>query len=123
TVECTGDTSPAATGEATGSDTCGTVTITHEDSFTAACGNTGTITRTWKATDDCSNFETCVQTITIVDTTKPSISCPADTTVECTDDFSPAATGSATGSDTCGGVVISHEDSLTSACGNTGTIT
>src|SRR5207247_3416178 len=113
-VESKGDTIPAATGSATGSYTFSLLAALPIYSFTSACGNTGTITRTWKATDDCGNSDTCIQTVTIIDTTKPSITCPANKTVECTGDTSPAATGSATGSDTCGSVAISHQDSFTS---------
>src|SRR5213075_3361504 len=123
TVECTGDTTPATQGSATGSDTCGNVAISHTDAFAPGPGNTGVITRTWKAADDCGNFATCNQTITIVDTTKPSITCPANTTVECTGDTSPATQGSATGSDTCGNVAISHTDAFAPGRGNTGVIT
>ena len=123
TVECGMSTAPAATGMATGSDGCGTVAITFSDSFTPACGNTGTITRTWTATDQCGNPSTCVQIITVVDTTPPSITCPADATVECGMSTAPAATGMATGSDGCGTVAITFSDSFAPACGNTGTIT
>src|SRR5205823_7634699 len=98
TVECTGDTTPATQGSATGSDTCGNVAISHTDAFAPGCGNTGVITRTWKATDSCGNFSTCVQTITIVDTTAPTISQVPDVTVECTGSTAPSATGTATGS-------------------------
>src|SRR5206468_6190572 len=120
--ECTADTSPATQGSATGSDSCGNVAISHTDAFAPGCGNSGVITRTWKATDDCGNFATCVQTITVVDTTKPSITCPANTTVECTGDTTPATQGSATGSDTCGTVAITHTDAPTPGHGsNTGT--
>ena len=38
----------------------------------------------YAARDRCNNFsDTCYQTITVVDTTAPEISCPADTTVSC----------------------------------------
>src|SRR5207244_397890 len=104
TVECTADTSPAGTGQATGSDTCGAVTISHTDAFAPGCGNTGVITRTWTATDACNNATSAAQKITVVDTTKPSLTVPSDKTVECTGDTSPAGTGQATGSDTCGAV-------------------
>jgi uncharacterized repeat protein (TIGR01451 family) len=123
TVECTASTDPAATGTATGSDTCGDVTITHSDSSAPGCGNTEVITRTWTSTDACGNAVSCDQVIAIVDTTDPSITCPADATVECGQSTDPADTGSATGSDTCGDVTITHSDSSTPGCGNTETIT
>jgi streptogramin lyase len=74
TLECPADASPSATGQATGSDTCGSVTITNSDVWVPACGNTGTLTRIWTATDECGNSASCVQTITVVDTTAPVIS-------------------------------------------------
>src|SRR5207249_6511712 len=123
TVECTGDTTPATQGSATGSDTCGAVTISHTDGFAAGCGNTGVITRTWKATDACNNVTSGIQKITVVDTAKPSIIWPANTTVECTGDTTPATHGSATGRDSCGNVAISHSDAFAQGCGNTGVIT
>ncbi|WP_412984808.1 gliding motility-associated C-terminal domain-containing protein [Pontimicrobium sp. IMCC45349] len=123
TVECGDDTSSASTGTATGSDTCGDVTISESDTTVDNCGNTQTITRTWTATDDCGNTSTATQTITVVDTTAPSISAPADVTVECGDDTSSASTGTATGSDTCGDVTISESDATVDNCGNTQTIT
>src|SRR5207247_3165672 len=92
TVGCRGDTSPAGTGTATGSDTCGSVAITFTDTVVAGCGNTRTITRHWKATDACANFTTGDQTITVGDTTRPSLTVPPNATVECTGDTSPAGT-------------------------------
>ncbi|MEL7426470.1 MAG: T9SS type A sorting domain-containing protein, partial [Bacteroidota bacterium] len=77
----------------------------------------------WTATDDCGLTSTCVQTITIEDTTPPSISCPADLTLECGMSTDPTATGGATGADICGEVNITFSDSFTPACGTTGTIT
>jgi HYR domain len=80
TVQCGNPTTPAATGTATGTDACGTVTITSTDVFVSACGNTGVITRTWRATDACGNTATCNQIITIIDSTPPGITCAAQTT-------------------------------------------
>jgi hypothetical protein len=41
-------------------------------------GGTFTATRTWKATDACSNSAFCSQTVSVVDTTPVVISCPGD---------------------------------------------
>jgi gliding motility-associated-like protein len=107
---------------ATGADTCGTVTVTESDVETAACGNTKTIVRTWTVTDECGNSTSADQTITVVDTTAPTITVPADVTIECTEDESSANTGVATGADTCGSVTVTESDVETAACGNTKTI-
>uniref|UniRef100_UPI00263488A9 HYR-like domain-containing protein n=1 Tax=uncultured Psychroserpens sp. TaxID=255436 RepID=UPI00263488A9 len=123
TVECTESTDPADTGNAIATDTCGNATVTFTDSVIDACGNTQTITRTWTATDDCGNTVSDTQTISIVDTTAPTLTIPADATVECTESTDPSATGNATATDTCGNVTVTFTDSAVDACGNTQTIT
>ena len=57
---------------------------------------------TFTATDDCGNATSATQTITIVDTTAPVLSIPADYTAECSDAH-PMDDASAT--DNCGEVV------------------
>ena len=60
------------------------VTITVEEVTTAgACAGDYVITRTFTATDDCGNATTDTQTITIVDTTAPVLTIPADYSAEC----------------------------------------
>src|SRR5690606_20731625 len=66
-----------------------------------ACPQAFSFVRTWTATDNCGATATCTQTITVVDTQAPMISCPADVTVACTADTSPTGQGSATATDNC----------------------
>jgi len=89
------------------SDVCGSTnaTVIVLDTVTnASCGNTFTATRTWQITDGCSNSITCSQTITVVDTTPPVLSCVSNRIVECGAawDFIPP-----TVSDVCDGTNVS----------------
>jgi len=72
----------SGTGFATATDNCdASPTITYSDVVDLSdCGGyTGTITRTWMAEDDCGNTDTCVQVITVQDTTPPDVTdCPGD---------------------------------------------
>ena len=117
-VECGDPTDPAATGMATGDDDCGPVVIDFIDDFNPDCGGTGVITRTWFAVDECGFTAACEQTITIVDTTDPAISCPPDVEVfadaNCNANTTPASTGMAVGSDNCGTVSVTYDDDVSS---------
>ena len=101
--------------EASATDNCGEVVITVEEVTTAgACAGDYVITRTFTATDDCGNATSASQTITIIDTTAPVLTIPADYTAECSDDH-PMDEASAT--DNCGEVVITIEEVTTAgAC-------
>ena len=46
-----------------------------------SCADSYTIVRTWTATDACSNQTVASQVVTVVDTSPPSITCPADLTL------------------------------------------
>jgi len=112
-VECGACTTPACTGNASATDTCSAVTITFSDSESGTCPRI--ITRTFVATDACLNTASCVQTITVRDTTPPMITCPANATVECGACTTPACTGNATATD-CSATTITFTDVSTGAC-------
>jgi hypothetical protein len=44
------------------------------------------ITRVYQVTDDCGNSQTCTQLVTVLDETDPSITCPDNIEVECSDE-------------------------------------
>ncbi len=69
------DTTPAATGYATATDTCDTnPTVSYTDAVTSgACGGYE-ITRTWTAINARGNSSTCAQTITVVGQGAPTVS-------------------------------------------------
>ena len=119
TIECTASTLPANTGSASASDNCDVIpTITYSDVTTASqtCPQEYTINRTWKATDDCGNSNTCVQVITVDDSTPPLITCPINVTIECTDSTLPSGTGFATATDNCDVIpAITYTDATTSS--------
>jgi PKD repeat protein len=72
TLECPADTDPSATGLATATDNCDDApTITYGDATYGACPQL--IERTWTATDASDNSNSCVQIITVQDTTPPVI--------------------------------------------------
>ncbi|MDX6443631.1 MAG: hypothetical protein QOH71_705 [Blastocatellia bacterium] len=109
--ECSATINP---GTATASDNCGTATVTSQRSDGQALNAPypkGTTTITWTATDDSGNSSSCAQTVTVNDTEKPVISCPASITAnndagECSARVNP---GTATATDNCGtATVTSH---------------
>ena len=67
------------------------------------CGSTFTATRTWNATDDCGNVSSnCTQTVTVVDTTSPAITCSPNLTNDCTSVDGAVVNFTVTASDVCG---------------------
>src|SRR5262249_29067528 len=63
---------------------CGTnVTIAVLTTSTNGSACSLVITRTWQATDCNSNSATSSQTVTVVDTTAPALTCATNKTVEC----------------------------------------
>src|SRR5207249_12297194 len=118
-LECPADTGTNATGVAVAEEACGSVLVYYSDIVSNGCGGTKVVSRTWTATDDSGNSTNLVQTITVVDTTPPTITCVPNKTVECSSvwDFDPP-----TASDTCGNVTITILSTVTNTvghCGNT----
>ena len=84
-----------------------------EETIEEGCGSSYVMT-TWTATDDCGNATSATQTITIIDTTAPELTIPADYTAECSDEH---PMDEATATDNCGEVVITVEEVTTAgAC-------
>ena len=130
TVECPADTSVAANGSATATDNCDpSLTITFADNSVPGCGNTEVITRTWTTTDTSGNNSSCVQVITVQDTTPPVFTItPQDTTVECDGSGNQQELGAwlagVVAKDGCGTVTISNNfTGLSDDCGSTGSAT
>ncbi len=92
----------------TAEDDCHGVTIDFEDlNPTGDCATGFNSTRVWKATDDCGNFVTASQTITVIDDTPPSFTfVPADFSAECDEDLVLAMP---TATDDCGQTVLTVE--------------
>jgi hypothetical protein len=100
-------------GTATATDNCDLdVDITYEDvTIPGDCPQEYTVERTWTAEDDCNNTASCVQTLYVVDTTPPVITCPPDNTFECDETI---VFGTATATDNCDlDVEITYNDVTT----------
>src|SRR5436309_3270710 len=117
---------------ASASDICsGAVTPVYvEESSVPGCGATRVITAHWTATDACNNAAVSAsRTFTIVDTTLPSLTPPANDSVECdgTGNTTALATwkAGASASDICSGAVtpVYVEESSVPGCGATRVIT
>ena len=120
-ANCNADTSPEATGTPVISDNCGDnveVTLDYVDSAVIeSCPGSYSFTRTWIATDFCSNQSSQDQTIEVVDATGPVFTlAPSDQNNQCAEEpYAYAA------EDNCTGTVIIYEtrDTLSSDdCGN-----
>ena len=90
----------------TGSDNCGTVNLVSVFPNSFTCDNLGSNTVTLTINDGHGNTSTCDATVTVVDNTPPSITCPANKTSAsdtglCTKTFTAAQIGLPTASDNC----------------------
>ncbi len=129
TISCDVDPLPDIAGEAAGFTTCQVsedVVISYEDNTAqlTSCSNTGSLVRTWTATDACGESVTCVQVITIEDVTAPTIMCPSTSIISCEQDTSPASLGMPFVSDNCADeseLAVTYHDNLQNLQGCNGT--
>ncbi|MGH9877833.1 MAG: beta strand repeat-containing protein, partial [Nitrososphaerales archaeon] len=108
TAEATGESENIVNiGQTTASDLVGIASITSDAPAVFPIGLT---TISWTATDTSGNSVTATQTVTIVDTTTPTILAPADVSVEASDPTSNiVAIGTATTSDAVGVVSVTSD--------------
>ena len=116
TVECDGGGNAAALnawlashGGASATDTCSAVTWSDNiTTLSDGCGATGSATVTFTATDECGNSVSSIATFTIEDTTDPTITAPADISVNADAGFCSATLnpGTPTAHDDCSGVTV-----------------
>ena len=113
TVDCGESTAPENTGTVIASDNCDFEpnTIFEDQNPNENCLESGGIMRTWTATDDCGNTNSCTQQILINDNEAPSFdSCPENISAEC-GELPPPPTLTAT--DNCDtDVTISLEETI-----------
>jgi hypothetical protein len=89
------------------SDACGVASVSVLSTVSnVLCGGTFAATRTWQAADGSSNQVTCSQTVTVVDTTPPSIVCPTSPVVEFQDATGAVASYVVTASDVCSSISL-----------------
>jgi hypothetical protein len=123
TVQCA-NAVPAPSTSITATDNCGggaTVTFLGDVMSNQTCTNRFNIARTYRATDACGNSSSCTQTITVFDSTPPGFTCPQNVLVVCASDVPPAAPGSITATDNCGGgATVTHVGDVMTAqtCAN-----
>ncbi len=82
--QCASDVPSANPAQATASDNCGVPTVTVSEANNGGAGSPASpliITRTFTATDGASLTAAASQTITVIDNTPPTISCPVNITV------------------------------------------
>jgi hypothetical protein len=102
--QCASQVPPADPSQATASDNCGAPTVTVSESSSGAGSPSSPliITRTYKATDSAGLTASATQTITVIDNTPPSISCPANIVVDAVSGTCAApVTFTVGGSDNC----------------------
>jgi hypothetical protein len=108
TYECAASVPAGSASQATASDNCGTPTVTFSESNNGGVGSASSplvITRTYTATDAAGNHSSAVQTITVIDSTAPSVTAAAPITVSADANCQaaiPNVVAGSSASDNCG---------------------
>ncbi|MRG44417.1 T9SS type B sorting domain-containing protein [Chitinophaga sp. SYP-B3965] len=105
----------------------GNIAVTMNEVRTnGTCANTYTLTRTWRAVDECGNDTTLTQVIHVQDTTAPVFSAivPADTTVNCNSVPTQATIAATDNCSAVGNIAVTMNEVRTNGtCANTYTLT
>jgi len=110
-VQCAADVLPPV--ELTAQDNCsGAITVSPSAVTTpGSCVNRYSIVRTWTFVDACGNSSSMSQNITVNDDIAPVINCPAEVSIDCSQNPSNLSlTGSATATDNCSAAALTHSD-------------
>ncbi|HSF90536.1 MAG TPA: hypothetical protein VLA46_14025, partial [Saprospiraceae bacterium] len=101
---CMDSTDPSVTGFATATDACeGDIIITYSDEIVyGVCSQDFLLTRTWTASNGCSELGSVDQEIEVTDSTIPILTVPEYITISCVTHTSPNITGMASAIDNCG---------------------
>ena len=101
TVECAGPEGTTVEFEVTATSECDTAVVVECEPASGSAFPTGETVVTCTATDSFGNVTECTFKVIVEDTTPPVITCPADTTLECTGDGSAVLEFAATATDIC----------------------
>ncbi|HXG49732.1 MAG TPA: hypothetical protein VNO52_19095, partial [Methylomirabilota bacterium] len=99
-VQCLGDVPAPDVNSVIVTSSIGSAVVVHAGDIVTGDGCEYVITRTYTATDLCTNTASCVQTIRVSDTIPPVITCPQDIALEWVPGAQPQF-GQATASDNC----------------------
>ncbi len=86
TVQCASQVPAVNIAGVVTADNCGpapTVTFVNDVISNQTCTNRFIVTRIYRSTDACGNSATCAQVITVFDNITPTLTCPANVTVQC----------------------------------------
>ncbi|MBK9982115.1 MAG: T9SS type A sorting domain-containing protein [Saprospiraceae bacterium] len=107
TVQCVSLVPAVNTAGVVTADNCGpvpTVTFVNDVISNQTCTNRFVVTRTYRSTDACGNSATCAQVITVFDNTAPTLTCPANVTVQCATLVPAVNTAGVVTADNCGAI-------------------